>query len=127
MTSRSSTTRKTTELLTTTTELLTTIKTIENKSSFPISGIIGIVIGSLLTITILSLLIFRYIEYFRQKISFKSRAIGVRERLSSVVQQYFLATRANINAIRKSKQYISETTDTISTISTRRTLVDVEC
>jgi uncharacterized protein (DUF58 family) len=98
---------------TTTIKLLTILKTINILSSFSIGGIAGIVIGALLLMAITSIVIFRFAKRIRinSLATINPTLIGKRS-LSETVQYYFIATRANIQAARKSKSYITNTTTT---------------
>jgi cytochrome c biogenesis protein ResB len=96
-------------------------------SSFSIGGIVIIVIGVLLIITIAGLIISRFVERNRLNSLAKSNSILTKKKLfSETVQHYLIATRVNIQVARKSINYITNITAT-SPASTRRNLVDIEC
>ncbi|UJR30433.1 hypothetical protein I4U23_017967 [Adineta vaga] len=96
----SSTTKKTTIVFITTTNLVTTVKTIISSSSFPITGIIGIVIGSLITLGIV-LLVIRFIRHHQTSAILKVRISQSQLIPSSekeIPQQFKLATRTAVQA-----------------------------
>jgi hypothetical protein len=81
------TTTKTTALLTTTTRLLTTVRDINTSSSFPVGGIMGIVIGSLLIVMITGAIISHFLRHTQTDSSAKSNPIPTKKKsISETIQ-----------------------------------------
>jgi hypothetical protein len=108
--------------------LLTTIKNINILPSFPIGGIIGIVIGSLLVVVIISLVICRLVRgtQMNNALSEPSSIPIKKKSISGTIQQYLITTRTNTQTVRKSKGYATQSTLS-SQVSSHKNLVSVEC
>ncbi|CAF4363863.1 unnamed protein product, partial [Adineta steineri] len=120
------TTKETTILCTTTISLSTTIKTIFTPYVFPVSGIVGIIVGSLLIVTILVIIIFQLRKRRKAKPTVNPYPPPTKKHsLSGTLQQYFIKTRTNIQAARRSRN--NTTYSALYTPdSTREILVDID-
>ncbi|CAF0977807.1 unnamed protein product [Adineta steineri] len=120
------TTKETTVVCTTSISLSTTIKTIVTPYVFPVSGIVGIIVGSLLIITILVIIIFQLRKRRNAKPTINPYPPPTKKHsLSGTLQQYFIKTRTNIQAARRSRN--NTTYSALYTPdSTREILVDID-
>ncbi|CAF0861623.1 unnamed protein product [Rotaria sordida] len=116
---------KTTTFLTTTTSLSTTIKQIHVFSSFPISGIVGIIVGSLILITLISSFIIQFKRRAPANLSTESNTTSKKKSMPDILQQYRIATRTNKQTARRSVAYLTNTLSFNS--DTQQTLVSIEC
>ncbi|CAF3860887.1 unnamed protein product [Rotaria sp. Silwood2] len=118
---------KTTTRLTTITSLSTTTKQIHAISSFPISGIVGIIVGSLILITLISFLIIQFKRRAPANLSADSNiTLTTKKPMSDTIPQYLIATRKNVQAARRSVAYITSTSLSFNS-ETQQTLVSIEC
>ena len=119
-------TRTTTELQITA-RLSTTIKQIQEPASFPIAGIIGILIGSFAFILLVSYIVIRLRRHAQAKLT-TSDTSNLQERLSltDALRQYRITTRTNAQAKRRSTAYIAQNSPPTK-LETHQSLVAIEC
>ncbi|CAM4753112.1 unnamed protein product [Rotaria magnacalcarata] len=118
---------KTTTVITTTTSVLTTTKQLNAHSSFPISGIVGIIIGSMILI-VLIIYIVKSIRHIptKQLANTDLSSDASEEPMPEVLQQHLITTRARTQGTRRSAAYALDNFFSPHS-ATHKTLVSIEC
>lgn len=107
----------------TVTQFTTTIKQIKQNSPFPISGIVAILIGSLLFIVLIIFIIIQFQKYRYTKSSVPSNINQIKKKsIPQILHQYLITTRTN----RRSRAYSVQIPSSPHT-DIHQTLVAVEC
>ncbi|CAF3922627.1 unnamed protein product, partial [Rotaria sp. Silwood1] len=118
---------KTTTRVTTATRLSTTTKQIHFTSPFPVSGVVGILIGSLILIMLISFVIIQCKRRAPTNLSTESKITPTKKKsMADIFHQYRIATRKNTQAARRSVAYITNTSLSFGS-DTQQTLVSIEC
>jgi hypothetical protein len=109
-----------------TTHPSTTIRQIKGSTPFPISGIVGILVGSFIFIAVISFIVVRHRQAAQTELSTPDSDTSnpqERKSLSVTLHQYLITTRSRIQAARQSATYASHH-PLPTKLQTHRSLID---